>query len=313
MAANNANISGGLNGLPDEVLPNVVKYLDTPLLLAVALTAPSTSWQKYKWNINPSETSMSRKVLLNTSWEELDFVRFGKDVSSRLTDTDLGAILKCINAKDVLKVLRLTYCSNIIGDGLAPLSQSVVLQELDASIIPREEKKVGISENTNDTIALTYSGTFHNVIRSIFQSRGSRLKRLTLPEPWKEVYKPPFAGTCYAGCKKCDMQWGETPNFDDEDSFPLVLLTSADMMLECEGCSTVGRKVYTCNKPHCKAVVCKKCNDFYCEDCMDMELSAFTECMGCGGMFCKLGSFLCFFFVICSNTYTHIAPLILRW
>lgn len=155
MAANNANISGGLNGLPDEVLPNVVKYLDTPLLLAVALTAPSTSWQKYKWNINPSETSMSRKVLLNTSWEELDFVRFGKDVSSRLTDTDLGAILKCINAKDVLKVLRLTYCSNIIGDGLAPLRQSVVLQELDLSIIPREGKQIGSSTKTNDTIALT--------------------------------------------------------------------------------------------------------------------------------------------------------------
>lgn len=109
MATNN-NINGGLNGLPDEVLPNVVKYLDTPVLLAVALTAPSTSWQvaltapstswQNKWNINET----SRKILLDTSWEELDFKCFGKDVSSRLTDNDVGAILKCINAINVLKV-----------------------------------------------------------------------------------------------------------------------------------------------------------------------------------------------------------------
>lgn len=177
------------------------------------------------------------------------------------------------------------------------------------SIIPREEEGVGVSGKTSDSISLTNSGTFHNVIRSIFQSRGSRLKRLTLPEPWKEVYKPNFAGTCYAGCKKCDMRWGETPNFDDEDSYPLILLSSADSMLECNGCSTVGRKVYTCNKPDCEAVVCKKCNDFYCQDCMDMDLCAFGECMGCQGMFCELRSF--FFvvsFVLCSNTYTPIAP-----
>ena len=240
------------------------------------------------------------------------FVRF-KDVSSRLTDTDVGAILKCINAKDVLKVLRLSNCNNIIGHGLEPLRGSIVLQELDLSIIPREGKKIGSSEKTNDTIALANTKTFRNLIDSIFRSRGnsllplrSRLKRLTLPEPWKEVYNPNFAITCYAGCKKCDTRWGKTPNFDDEYSHPLIRLSSADSMLECRGCSTEETKVYTCNKPDCKAVVCKKCNDFYCEDCMDMELSAFTECMGCGGMFCKLGSFLCcFFWDMFKHLHTH--------
>ena len=71
----------------------------------------------------------------NRGWEILDFVDIPLSLASRLTDDDLDAILKCIDAKNDLKRLNLTHCFSIAGQGLEPLRGSVVLEKLDLGLV----------------------------------------------------------------------------------------------------------------------------------------------------------------------------------
>lgn len=105
--------------LPDGVLANVVTYLAPPsrAMLAVA--------------------TESRAIISNDSgeWSTLDFVDVEESLAKKLTDDDFHRILVCIDARESLKVLKLTGCVNITGKGLEPLRGSVVLEQIDLSLV----------------------------------------------------------------------------------------------------------------------------------------------------------------------------------
>ena len=69
----------------------------------------------------------------------IGFEDIEEELANKLRDDDIYAILKCINARDVLKELKLTGCFSIEGHGLHPLRGSSTLDIIDVSIIKQDE------------------------------------------------------------------------------------------------------------------------------------------------------------------------------
>ena len=104
--------------LPDNIMADVATYLSKPsqALFAVAMTASPLSWRKLGWKGQPSATS---KVIVSPSqWNILDFADIEENLASKLTDSDVGAVLVCIDAVHKLEKLKLTGCVRINGNGL---------------------------------------------------------------------------------------------------------------------------------------------------------------------------------------------------
>ncbi|KAL7526135.1 hypothetical protein ACHAWF_001642 [Thalassiosira exigua] len=156
-----------ISDLPDPLIANISLYLATPAraLFAASMTAPSSSWEASGWKLKPNATSKAivsahRLVKMKSRfdseprkeisqpWDILFLNDLEKSLLNKLTDGDIGAMLACINAKENLRWLRLTYCTNITGSGLAPLWGSTRLSTIDLTLKPiwedygREEKKV---------------------------------------------------------------------------------------------------------------------------------------------------------------------------
>ena len=54
-------------------------------------------------------------------WKVLDLLDLDKSLRMRLTDGDIAGILVYIDAVNNLEEIKLPYCINVRGDGLAPL------------------------------------------------------------------------------------------------------------------------------------------------------------------------------------------------
>ena len=102
-----------MENLPKNALSNVAAFLEktTRALLAVALSAPSSSWGICGGTKTPSNAS---KIVISSpyykcwrgkepyeeTWEQLDLHDVDKSVRNRLTDGDVCGILVCIDAKN---------------------------------------------------------------------------------------------------------------------------------------------------------------------------------------------------------------------
>ena len=132
-----------LAGLPDVVLTHVAAYLAKPscALFAVALSAPSSSWRECNGEARrqPSTTAIIASSF-NGGGMEINFADVEKSLSSKLTDDDLHALLVCVDAKHRLERLKLAGCVNIIGHGLEPIRGSLVLEQIDLSLVGHMRK-----------------------------------------------------------------------------------------------------------------------------------------------------------------------------
>lgn len=68
----------------------------------------------------------------------LDLLDLDKSLRMRLTDGDIAGILVYIDAVNNLEEIKLPYCINVRGDGLAPLRGSIVLKRADLCIVSEE-------------------------------------------------------------------------------------------------------------------------------------------------------------------------------
>lgn len=102
-------------------------------------------------------------------------------LAKKLSDYDLAAILVCINAVSNIKTLRLTGCISINGQGLAPLRGSVVLKEIDLSLVKKKKSPI-ITITPAPNISEKY---VLPILDSIIDSDGSALEILTLPKTWR--------------------------------------------------------------------------------------------------------------------------------
>ena len=166
-----------ISDLPIGFIVDVSAYLSKPsrAILAVAFSAPSSSWQNH--NLMHRLSPISTAIVSASQWDILDFEDVGNDLARELSDDDIYAVLKCINAHDVLKRLKLCGCINVTGIGLNPLRGSVVLEQIDISLVGKydcpeiEPPKISLEETLP-------------ILQSIVSSDGCSLKYVLFPQKW---------------------------------------------------------------------------------------------------------------------------------
>ena len=130
--------------LPVGCVVNISEYLHQPskalFAAAIMLTNPLTS----KAIVSSS----------STQWHTLDFGDIQESLVEKLVDDDLAIILTCINAKEVVRTLKLTYCVNIKGHGLNPLSGSTVLEKIDLSLVRQRNMPDHQNPRISDEVVL---------------------------------------------------------------------------------------------------------------------------------------------------------------
>ena len=305
--------------LPDTILAdNVATYLPKPsrAIFAVAMSAPLSSWANA---INHSSISITSTAILAASpsknerqlqeygvhgengdmWAILDFEDIEKSLASKLSDDDLSAILICTNAVNRLRRLKLTGLVNITGRGLSPLSGSVVLQQIDLSLLKLREKP------STPHIALIFEDQVFPILHSIIGKEGNSLKHLLFPMKWigshvrsnqlvqlqrdfnHLLMSRPF------NCAECD---NHESCVESEGGDMFSMYGQPNTCYSClENICDSGDNDRTipilvacqqCDKYHCERCVpndeCDDCNDYFCKACVTS-----TKCDDCNGNFCE--------------------------
>ena len=180
-------------------------------------------------------------------WEILDFIDLEMPLVWRLTDDDVGALLMCIDAKNCLKRLNLTYFSHVTGNGLEPLRCSIALNTLDFGEADFQEEGV------------------IPILESILREEGNTFRRLralgcyyyneSLLKYNHAVWR--ISNFCYFGFSGSRQEFvqnfAEGINCDEED--------------ECHKCHSLSNYVL-CNL--CDMAICYECGEI--EECTECEV-----------------------------------------
>ena len=286
-----------ISHLPIGIIVDVSAYLPKPsrAILAVAMSAPSSSWQNNDLMHRPSNMT---KAIISASqqWDILDFEDVNNDLAHKLTDDDIYAILKCISAQDVIKILKLCGCINIEGHGLKPLQGSVVLEQIDISLVTQyvideilwpcqSEPKI-----SHEVVV--------PILDSIISVDGCSLKYIQFPQKWCpgrrtripqvhrfiERYNEQFIDRDII-CSKCNEDMNGNGIWMDDHTF------SSERM----GTVIRNKKIcYECLEPACRdcadgpnderffLLCCTYCEKTYCSECVPV-----LECSRCSDKICR--------------------------
>ena len=111
-----------ISDLPVGILVDVSAYLSKPsrAILVVTLQPQSPSPSSTCSHHMHQLSMMSKAILSSTDWNnyKLNFLDIEKILLQKLTDNDIGRMLTCVNAHDMLKKLKMTGCIAIPGRGL---------------------------------------------------------------------------------------------------------------------------------------------------------------------------------------------------
>ena len=164
--------------LPDLMLANIAKYLTKPSipLFAIAVTSQQASiGSSEASDITWQPTSTSNAIITGAYGERntLDFGEIEESLASSLTDDHVRDILMCIDAINVLKVLKLTGIINIEGRGLDILRGSLMLE-----CIEYEKQQYCKLPQAN----LSPSVIIISILESIVKSPGNKLQYIYFPD-----------------------------------------------------------------------------------------------------------------------------------
>jgi hypothetical protein len=140
-----------MEDFPKSVLSNIAVYLAKTerVLFAVALTAPSISWERENsdGNKTPSDAGQiimsspyyKQNKLYDEKWLdlELDNDYYSIPRLEKLNDGDICGVLVCTKAAQNLEHLSLPFCTNVVGHGLNLLRGSSILTDIDLSLTRR--------------------------------------------------------------------------------------------------------------------------------------------------------------------------------
>ena len=170
-----------ISDLPVGFIADVSAYLSKPsrALLAVAFTSKSSS---RKNNLIHQLSPISTAIISASQWDILDFEDIERELANKLTDDDISAVLKCINAHDVLKRLKLCGCINIEGHGLNPLRRSYTLEQIDLSMAKQHGKS---NINPEPLICFEVVLPILDSIISLHPNQFS-LKHIQIPHKWRD-------------------------------------------------------------------------------------------------------------------------------
>ena len=126
---------------------------------------------------------ISKAIISASQWDILDFEDINKELAYELTDYDISTVLKSINAQDVLKRLKLCGCINITGLGLNPLRGSVVLEQIDISLVGKHEE----STNDHKPEPKLSQEVVVSILNGIVSASDCKLKYIKFPYRWRGV------------------------------------------------------------------------------------------------------------------------------
>ena len=297
--------------LPDTVLAFVATFLPklSQAVFAVAMEAPSSAWKAYNLQRQPSVPS-NASIPLNPAeeWASLDFEDIDKSLAAKLTDDDLGSILIFTDAANRLERLKLTGLLNITGTGLEPLRGSVVLRQIDLSLLKLNETPssglaniIGYGHDISLASQISEEVTLP-ILDSIVNKDGNKLKHMSLPSKWyhnghrsqlldqfmtsfnNRLSSRPFE------CKGCDdpetcLESEGGPWFHINSSQEFTCYTCLNSV--CNNSNAKLRMCNQCEKRFCSNCdpreMCGYCAECYCKTCSCMAL---TQCDFCEDRFC---------------------------
>ena len=270
VVAGNASSSGvvKIDNLPIEPLTCVANFLSLPSRAMFAVALATTHFSD-----NGSYTESSRKII-GDRFDTLDFGQIEKGLAAKLNDNDIHDILRCVDAVNKLKILRLTNCVNISGAGLEPLRGSAIIERINLTTVAECEDQRSRPE-------LPISCELVLPILDTIIVEGSAMKHLQFPRHWH--VNEPIDSDVYQfldrfnhmlhdrglyRCLKCNRE-RET----DETFFSLwgngiqVGTCIACLKHYCKSCS----EIYDCIEcQNCRMIHCSDCSlHFYCGSCYD--------------------------------------------
>ena len=265
-----------ISNLPDGILAHAASYLAQPsmALFAVAMTSPSKSWTKDNFTTDSEHQQTVASIISSGVWDALDFEDIDATLAHKLSDDDLQAVLKCINAQDALKKLKLSGC-NITGRCLELLRGSTTIEHIDLSIAKQFESP------QLDYNPLILEEVVIPILDSIISTNGTSLKYLLLPNCWTHSTSDIITAfnrrytnnlqnhglTCSYCNEQLDEENSQIRHFQD-------CVCYVCLKIACNTCSNF--------EGHCFMGYCNTCEKDYCIHCVSVE-----ECARCSDHTCK--------------------------
>ena len=252
-----------ISDLPESIIKEASSYLPDPsrALLAVAFGS--------------HEPSAMSRAILSSSFDVLDFGDVEKSLSSKLTDSDIRAVLlACADTGNELRSLKLGGCVNITGCGLEPLRSSTNLELIDLSLSCEHESPLIKPEPAISEEAVL------PILTSIVEADGNSLVHLQLPKKLKSngpvcsFISRYNSSLNHRGlmCSECDSQIDRPGNGWNQ----WMGRGSVNFGVQQSTCYQCSR--HFCADYECRPRLCTKCERHYCEDCLGLGTIETTEC-----------------------------------
>ena len=200
-------------------------------------------------------------------WNELNFLDLDESLRLKLTDGDVAGVLTCLDAVNRLKTLMLPGCIKIRGDGLVPLCGSVVLNNVDLSIVPIEK---------GSTPMLSIDAVLP-ILESIVAMNQNSLHNVHIPKVWLDSYNEKLHNFYFEKQLLPNVHLGRGTELLSLDE------KRRRYLLECPD---AGKSMYR------KKMECRECLTHFsytygglnitCESDIPIEV-----CPGCGAKYCK--------------------------
>ena len=283
-------ITNILRNLPNEALSHVASYLPRPSMAMFAV-AVRTSGQ-------------GRAILGSGQFDVLDFGEIEESLALKLTDEDVKSILICIDANTKLRKLKLAGCINITGAGLDPLRGSIVLEQIDLSLVAEHEIPELDGSQSCEQVVRILDGI-------IERDDNTALRSIVFPKCWRyegNTVLNEFMGRCNdmfgrrnIRCTKCDT-------LVEENASPLFLLEGIHCGVQnftccsctkhfCNDCEDENGADHfesdckICEKSYCKGCAtmdtCSECYESSCKKCQEKTGLKGMECEQCSKYYCR--------------------------
>jgi len=271
-----------ITDLPSGILAHAASFLTDPskALFAIALDKNSVAV--------PNERS---SAIVGNQWDVLDFGGIEKGLAEKLSDSDIEKVLQCIDAVNNVKRLKLANCTKITGVGLEPLRGSLVIEQIDLSLVGEHQSPV--LDDLSPPISCDH---VLPIFDSIIASEGCLLKYIQFPSVWRN--EPSAESDFHAFLGRYNQMRGdrgETSCLECNQSLPErrwieTFTFSADYGTHWNTC-------YCCLKHYCYGCdidgeeknilsACNTCRRDYCKDCVGMTFCSNSE-NGCIKTFCN--------------------------
>ena len=293
-----------ISELPIGILVDVSAYLAKPsrAILAVVFSPPSIIPSNPLNSPIPPDFSVyqsspiSKAIISASQWDILDFEDVEKKLANKLLDNDIYAILKSINAHDVLKRLKLCGCINITGRGLIPLRDSVVLEQIDISLVGKYESPIIDLQKPRLMVTCGDGYGYYDqsiprirqrlvmpILESIIWADGCSLKHVQFPYHWRNKKIPPSLKQFQSKYNQVCCNRGISCTLCEENLSSKWLVSHDNILLSDNIC-------YDCLTPFCRECCrsldkralkfCNICKKDYCGDCLPHEVCSNEQCEG---------------------------------